>query len=538
MVAEICARSGLTAVDVSQLYGLLRGYSVAHVASARAALQPLMLAFGFEVIEREGKLTFRNRTGHAYASVDPDVLAWLAEQETPVELTRAADAETVGRLRLNFVDADGDYDIRTEESVFPDDTSLAVSQSDIPVLLTLNEARAITERWLAEARVARDTVRFSLPLSEIETGAGDVIAWDVDGEDTLYRIDRVTQSNAQVIEAVRVEPEVYHHSDAVDLVGRLRPFSAPAPVDAVFMDLPLLTGEEVAHAPHLAVKDEEWPGSVAVYSSPNDSGYVLNTLVQEPSVIGVTQTLLHSATAGVLDRGGALRVSLSAGELASAELDEVLNGANVAAIGDGSSDNWEVFQFTDATLVSEGVYDIIRRLRGQAGTDALASTEWPAGSTFVLLDGSPAQLSLSNSARGLARHYLVGPSQRPYDDPSFEHYVEAFDGIGLRPLAPVHLRAKQAGSGDYDISWVRRTRIDGDNWQSVEVPLGEDSEGYLVRVLDGGNVVREVTVGSPGWTYTAGQQSSDGIFGGFSIQVAQISARFGARLFRRIDLNG
>ena len=155
--------------DVSELYGLLRGYSVSHVAGARAALQPLMLAYGFEAIEREGQLIFRNRTGRASSSVDPDGLAWLTEQETPVELTRAPDAETVGRLRLNFVDADGDYDIRSEEAVFPDDTSLEVSQSDIPLLLTLNEARGITERWLAEARVARDSVRFSLPLSEIET---------------------------------------------------------------------------------------------------------------------------------------------------------------------------------------------------------------------------------------------------------------------------------------------------------------------------------------------------------------------------------
>jgi len=227
---------------------------------------------------------------------------------------------------------------------------------------------------------------------------------------------------------------------------------------------------------------------------------------------------------------------MSAGALASASMDDVLNGAHVAAIGDGSSANWEVFQFTDVSLVSAGVYDITGRLRGQAGSDALASLIWPAGSVFVLLNGTPKQINLGTSERGLARHYRIGPAGRGVDDPSYVHLVEAFDGIGLRPLAPVHLRASVAGSGDVTLRWVRRTRIDGDSWQSVEVPLGEDVESYQVQVLVSSAVVRDETSAVPVWTYTAADQAADGISGAYSIQVAQISARFGPGLFRRIEL--
>jgi len=116
VVAEICDRSGTGNVDVSELYGYLRGYAVSDVAGARAALQPLMLAYGFEAIERNGSLIFKNRTGVPGFTVEQDGLAWLAEQQSPVEMLRAPEAETVGRLRLSFVDADGDYDIRTEEA--------------------------------------------------------------------------------------------------------------------------------------------------------------------------------------------------------------------------------------------------------------------------------------------------------------------------------------------------------------------------------------------------------------------------------------
>jgi hypothetical protein len=304
----------------------------------------------------------------------------------------------------------------------------------------------------------------------------------------------------------------------------------------VFLDLPLLSGDEVEHAPHLAVAASPWPGSVAVYSSPSDTGYVLNSLVAAALVVGATETTLLAANPGILDRSGALRVRLSSGALSSAPLDDVLNGANVTAIGDGSSGNWEVFPFTDASLVSPGVYDITGRIRGQAGTDALSSLIWPAGSVFVLLNGTPAQISLGASERGLARHYRIGHAGRSVDDPSYSHLVEAFDGIGLRPLAPVHLRANTATSGDVTLTWVRRTRIDGDSWQSVEVPLGEDSETYQVQVLVGGVVVRDETAIAPVWTYTSASQAADGTSGAYSIQVAQISARFGPGLFRRIDL--
>jgi hypothetical protein len=116
------------------------------------------------------------------------------------------------------------------------------------------------------------------------------------------------------------------------------------------------------------------------------------------------------------------------------------------------------------------------------------------------------------------------------DDPSFGHAVLAFDGIGLRPLAPVHLRVAQA-AGDLRVSWVRRTRIGGDRWDTPEVPLGEESERYLVRVRRGARVLREVDVTEPEWTYPATTRDADGPDAGKRIEVAQVSALFGPGRF-------
>ncbi|WP_136684571.1 baseplate multidomain protein megatron [Falsirhodobacter xinxiangensis] len=516
VVAEICERSGVTAYDVSGLHGTVRGYAPGDAGSARASLQPLMLAYGFEAAERDGMLVFTMRHGRVGLELDPDTLA-LTEDDT-LELVRLPEAEIAGRVRLAHTEAEGDYAARQAEAIFPDETSNAVSQTDLPLVLTASEGRRIAERWLSESRVARDTARFALPPSA-QVGAGDVVAL----HGMRWRIDRLDRAGAQMVEAVRVEPAVYVASDAVEQRVPAKPFVAPVPVHPVFLDLPLLRGDEVPHAPHVAIAATPWPGTVAVWSASEDAGYELNTLVQRGAILGLTQTPMAPARSGLWDRGAALRVKVHGGDLSSASAAQVLNGANVMAIGDGT--RWELFQFADAVLVGTGTYDLSARLRGQLGTEAFIPAEgWPAGSTVVLLDEAMTQITVPAEARGLARHYRTGNAGRSYDDPAVVHQVLAFEGAGLRPYAPAHLRRR-----GQRITWVRRTRIDGDNWASYEVPLGEEREAYLVRVIKGDQILRDVTVTTPEWTLPAAE-------GATAIAVAQISDRFGPGPFRRLAL--
>ena len=532
VVAEICERSGVDEFDVAEVYGLVRGYSQDDTGSARATLQPLMLAYGFEAVERAGELRFKMRDGRVTAILSADALARSDDLDGTVETTRAPEAEMAGRIRLGFVESEGSYDVRQAEAVFPDDTSQTVSQSDMALVLTASEARSIAERWLTEARVARDTARFALPKSALALGSGDVVA--LGGQ--RYRIDRVEQAEAQVIEAVRVEAGIYQASDGADARVIPRAFTAPVPVFPQFLDLPLLNGDEVPHAPHIAVTADPWPGSVALWSAPADAGYELNRLLVVPAVIGLTETAMTAAPAGQWDRGPALRVRMFGGTLSSSDELAVLNGANVIAIGDGSAARWEIVQFTEAVLVAPSTYDLSLRLRGQQGTDGIMPPEWPIGSTVVLLDQAPQQIDLAVASRGLARYYRIGPAGRGYEDPAVAVKVDAFDGIGLRPYPVAHLSAGMAVSGDVSVSWTRRTRIDGDNWQSIEVPLGEDSEIYRLRIVQAEVIVREEAVATASYVYSAAARASDGIVGAFRVDVAQVSDRFGPGPFRSIAI--
>lgn len=534
VIAELCAEAGVTAIDTAGLYGLVRGFVQPEVSTVRATLQPLLLAYGFDVMERDGKLIFRSRSGRVIAEIDLDAVAMLPDIEGSIETTRAPEADTAGQVRLGFVDSQSSYEIRGVEARFPDSEARGVSQTDLPLALTVSEGQATAERWLAEARIARDGARFALPKSKLRLGAGDVVSL----QNKRYRIDRVDQSEAQMLEAVRVEAGVYDSPDGDDEVISTRPYTPTVPVFPVFLDLPLLTGEEVPHAPYIAVASEPWPGSVALWSSSQDTGYEINRLIAAPAVVGLTETPLVKAQPGVWDRGSPLRVRVASGEFASADMLAVLNGANAMAIGDGSAGNWEVFQFAQADAIAPDVFDLSMRLRGQLGTDGLMPESWPIGSTVVLLDLSLLQIDLPLSARGLARYYRVGAAARGFDDPNTVLRVEAFDGAGLRPYPVSHLRGFSDGSGDSTFNWKRRTRIDGDTWQTVEVPLGEDAEVYSVRIFQGPSQMAEYSAAQPTFTYTAAMKVSDGVVGAFRIEVAQVSAQFGAGPYRSIEHAG
>lgn len=190
VVREICGAWHVEAVETDALYGVARGFGIDAISSARSALQPLMLAYGFDAVEREGKLIFRSRTGRTAGEVLPDSVAVSQELSGDMFAVRNPDADRVGRVKLNFVGADGDFRVRTAEARFPDERSFGVSQSGLPLVLTAGEAGAIAERWLAETRIARDRMRFALPPSRIGLGAGDVV---LIGRER-YRIDHIEQA--------------------------------------------------------------------------------------------------------------------------------------------------------------------------------------------------------------------------------------------------------------------------------------------------------------------------------------------------------
>ncbi len=537
VVTQIAGRANFWDVDVSELHGSVRGYVVDAPQSARQSLQPLMLSFGFDCTEIGGKIVFRNRLGSVPKPIASDDIADVGNAEAVV-FTRTPDLELTSQVELNFYQAENSYQIGAASATIPTRSEASTTSIELPVALEVSEGIGAASRFLSEAHVARDQVTFHLPPSALSLTVGDIISFEGDESGKIYRIDKMEDTGDRQCSAVRVEHGVYQKGGSVTPTVVAPNLSLSAPVHVEFLDLPLIVGDEVAHAPYIAASGRPWIGDQSVYVASSDSGYNLDQTISQSAIVGTTLNAFHRNDAGRWATSGTLMLRVPSGTLESRTKEDVLNGANIAALRRPGDADWEVFQFQKAELTGPGTYELSCFLRGQFGTDAIMPAVYPSGSDFVLLDGSLVQPNLPSSSRGLLRHYRVGPSLRPYDDASFQHFVAAFEGIGLRPYAPAHLRSKRMETGDFAFSWVRRARVDGDAWQSAEVPLDEEIESYLVRIRKDAEVVRETSVNSTQFIYDASAILDDTISAPFDFEVAQISAQFGPGPFKRITING
>ena len=181
-------------------------------------------------------------------------------------------------------------------------------------------------------------------------------------------------------------------------------------------------------------------------------------------------------------------------------------------------------------------WEITGRLRGQAGTDAVAPAVWPAGSVVVLLDGAARQVELPPDARGQLRHWRIGPASRSVSDETYVAQSFTPDGVGLRPFSVAQVEQPwrtPRTPGDLTIRWTRRSRaLAADSWGGLEVPLAEELEAYEVEILDGAAVKRVLSTATTSATYTAAQQSADwgaplGPGDTLDIRIFQLSALVG-----------
>jgi hypothetical protein len=332
----------------------------------------------------------------------------------------------------------------------------------------------------------------------------------------------------------------------MSIAARARAFSLPTvygPPTALFLDLPLLRGDGAPHVGYVAATADPWPGAIAFYRSPSTTGYRLNTLATARATLGLTETDFYSGPLHRFDLSNELWVKLDYGALESLTEAALLNGGNFAAV-ENEDGEWEVLQFQDAELVGASEYKLSTFSRGQFGTEGamrgfydadgdLISPPVAAGARFLLLDSAVFAIDMTPDEIGLELNWKYGPSGVDIADQAYVTTSYAFQGLGLRPLAPVHLQGKRDPStGDWTLLWVRRTRVAGDNWSGLEVPLAEEAERYQLDILDaiGGDVLRSVEVTEPSFSYTAPMQVAD--FGGtvfnVPIRVAQISPSYGA----------
>jgi hypothetical protein len=266
---------------------------------------------------------------------------------------------------------------------------------------------------------------------------------------------------------------------------------------------------------------------VVVWQSKDGASFQVAAVAATPAVIGETLDALPAGPTARWDNATTCRVRLHGGALASLSDARVLGGSNSAAVQNAEG-GWEIIQFATAELVEASTYRLSRLLRGQAGSESAMAALLPAGAPFVMLDRSLVPIARGLDALERPLSLRVVGNGRSHDDASAVALVLTPDRNALLPLAPVHVKAARQADGIH-ISWIRRTRLDGDGW-NAEVPLGEDGEAYRLEILDGSSVVRSIACSTSQALYAVADEVAD--FGALQpslhLRIAQLSRTVGA----------
>jgi GTA TIM-barrel-like domain/Putative phage tail protein len=526
LVATLLGDAGVTGVDTAALSESCDGYVVDRPMSPRAMIEPLAMAYTFDATAADGTLRFIQRGGAPVAEILEDDLV-LPASGTVARLTRAQETELPRETSFGFTDAVADYRRSAVSSRKLTGAAGRTLHFDLAVISDDAAATRRAEIRLQDIWAARENAEFAVGIDALRLAPGDVVALTLGGRRKLLEIGDLIDTEARQVKARSIDPEVF--SLALRTPRAKAPAMPPAlgPVAVTVLDLPALDAASPVVLTRLAIFAHPWPGSVAVWTSPDGASFDVAAIAPAPCTIGETLDALPAGPVSRWDRGNAFRVKLYGGALASIPDARVLEGGNAAALQNAGG-GWEIVQFANAELVDGNTYLLSRLLRGQLGSEAVMAAPLPSGARFVLLDARLVPLAAGLDALARPIELRVVASDRSHDDPMAVSLEVTPGPTALKPLAPVHVTAHRAADGIH-ISWIRRTRIDGDGW-GVEVPLGEETEAYTLDILSGGAVVRTITSATPQAIYAAADELAD--FGSVQtslhLRVAQLSATAGA----------
>lgn len=521
LLVEILADLGGVQIDPPPIDALVDGYVLDRPLSARAVIEPLAAFFGFDAIVSSGAFRFQERRAGEPAALSADDLAPL-ENGALTMASRIDDSSLPHEVSLAFSDAEFDYRPASVLSRRLEGATKRHAEGEIALVAQRGVAQRAADVWLQDVWIARERISAQLRPGLAALEPGDLLTLPIDGAARLYRITRASGLFARAIEGRAVDLAV-HEAPAMSLArAAAQPPRLPGPPRVEILDLAIASGDPTP-LQYLAAYADPWPGPLAIFASMGAS-YDYAGLIPRAAAIGETLDTLGPGPTSRFDRTNVFRLRMS-GHLSSASDADLLAGRNRLALrgGDGA---WEIIGFGRAELVAENVWRLSRLLRGLGGEEHLAMRALEPGACAVLLDDALVPLAASIDALGTPRVCLIGPPDRDYADPAFTRIEATPAALALRPYSPVRARARRLAAG-VEISFIRRTRINGDGWEAVDPPLGETREAYVVEIIGaGGAVKRAISCDAPLALYRFEDEQAD--FGAaqkhLSLRIAQISA--------------
>lgn len=531
VIADLCEKAGLedSEYDVSHINELLDGFVLNNQTTIKDTLETLQLAYFFDVVETDGVVHFIERgTTETQATITEDELLPKDSEQNIFEVNRDHDINLPQKIDVNYISFLRNFQTGNQHAQRLVTNARDQKRLNFPIVMSDQKAKNIADITLYNRWIERDTYYFHVGAEYITLDPGDIIDVIVNNITHTVRITdiQMTAINRYEIEAIAEDKIIYDSNTiaaSTEQEASNITISSIPKTELELLDIPSLPNDDV-NQPYIRFAAtglaSGWRGSVVYRSDDNEVSYNQALLIDSLSVIGTVINEVASGTLNIFDHETTIEVILRSGLLESSTEFSVLNGSNIALIGN------EIIQFMTATMIEENRYILSSLLRGRFNTEEYISTH-VAGERFVLLDNMVSKEIMSLANQGQSKFYKPVTIGATLGSTASQEFM--WNAINLKPYSPVHIIGSRDSSHNLTIQWVRRTRINGQLRDFVDVALDEFSEVYEIDILNGSEVIRTLIATDTTVEYSAASQISD--FGStqseVSIEVYQISELIG-----------
>lgn len=539
VVEDIAALAGLAPaeIDASALTETIEGYSVLQ-GTGKDWLEILLDLYDVDARPHGFVLEFLPRGGAAGAEISSEDFAAPDGDGPAFSAQLGGGTDVPASLTLNFADRDADQQPNSALSgpLVERDSKRALTFDAGTLVLGADDAKQLIGRAHRRMQFDRRPFGFALPASRIALEPGDVHPLNLRGAVHTARLQSLELgADGRMATEWRADDPSVHDLDGS--VGA--PFDGRTP-DVIIvpliskgfvLDIPLLNDADSVSNPRLYIAAAPyaagaWSGATIYQAVDGEYSDELGSVASsERATWGyATAALPDTVLPWVWDRGSSVNVMLQVGSL---------TGCTEAAIDANPSLNLalvgsEIVNFTTATLEGDGSYTLSGFKRGRRGTEWACTGHAPRD-VFLLLDrAEPESLGLSEVGTDLT--FKAVTSGRTASS-AFPIAVAPFTGASLKPYAPCHLEAVKEVSGDWTLSWVRRTRVGGAWTSGTTIPLSEASEEYALTVGDGVTSDTKTVTSATSYLWTVAAQITDTgaevMAGDLEWSIAQVSDAVG-----------
>ncbi|UIP07144.1 phage tail protein [Erythrobacter sp. SDW2] len=395
---------------------------------------------------------------------------------------------------LRYYDPVRDYQPGIQRAVGPTPTS-GQPVIEFPGVLAAENAKTLTESASQRARWSRERMAWRMAELDPAIQPGTLVA--VPGRPGEWLVTAWEWRERGIeLELLRRRPVAARVGGEASGSANLPPDIAYAPTLLDYFELPWDgSGNPVQRQAWAAVATSGAARGATLFTT---DGGTLEPVVAVPradALVGELAAPLGPSPALMLERHSSAEVIFSSSEpdFANKSAEALASGANRLLVGD------EVVQFASATPMEPSRWRLKGLLRGRGGSEAAARLGHPPGTRVVVLDDRLAAIPLGPAlpvpptrlaAIGLGD---IEPAYATLRNPL----------ASVTPLCPVHPAAAETHDGGRCWRWIRRSRGQWIWPESVEVPLVEQSESWLVGVGAVDSPVRSWQLGEPTMTLDA-----------------------------------